>query len=168
MLVAAFGVLGGLRRFKRGSWRVGALLFVSGVALAPLAIPRLGGGTFEVPAMYLAAREPVQPTQADWTWAFPKPAPAGEVWSAAAYEKLRAARQPSWGFPARYVDEGMTPTNYNGESRLAPLFLSVVAAIGALLASLVLSLLQRLFTWSPAWRRNFPTLWPVRARPDAA
>jgi hypothetical protein len=166
MLVAALGVLGGLRRFKR-AWRVGALLFVPAIALAPLAIPRVIDGNFNVPIVYLAARAPASIPPGDRTWRTPKPAPDGEVWSAASIEKIRAVANPNVGV-AWFANDGLTPINYAGVSRWATLFPSVAAAIGALLASLVLSRLPRLFTWSPAWRRNFPTLWPVRARPDAA
>jgi hypothetical protein len=167
MLVAALGVLGGLRRFKRGSWRVGALLFVPAIALAPLAIPRVIDGNFYVPIVYLAARAPASIPPGDWTWRTPKPAPDREVWSAASIEKTRAVADPNVG-TAWYADDGLTPINYAGVSRWATLFPSVAAAVGALLASLVLSRLPQFFAWSPAWRRNFPTLWPVRARPDAA
>jgi hypothetical protein len=165
MLVAALGVLGGLRRFKRGSWRAGALMFVPAIALAPLAIPRVSDGNFNVPIVYLAARAPASTPPGDWTWHAPKPAPAGEVWSAASIEKTRALAHPTAG-TTWYADDGMTPINYEGVSRWATLFPAVAAAIGALLASLVLSRLPRVFAWSPAWRRNFPTLWPVRVRPD--
>jgi hypothetical protein len=163
MVLVALAVTTGLHRFRRGSKRVGALLFVVGIAFAPLAIPNASNGDFAVPALALFARSPADPAQAgDWAWHSPKPAPAGEIWKAAAIDKTRAVARPTWG-SSLFADDGLIPIDYSGASRWAVLIPSAVAALAALLALLAVRPLRRLLAWSPPFRRHFPTLWPQGA-----
>jgi hypothetical protein len=166
LLLAVLAATSGLHRFRNGSRRSGAILFAAGIALAPLAIRDSNGATPTVRGATLFARNPVPyASSTDWTWRTPKPAPAGEVWSAAAIEKTRAVAHPTMS-SQMFADDGLIPVNYNGTSRRAVLVPSVVAGLLALLAALLaapaLRQLRRLVSWTPSFRRHFPTLWPVR------
>jgi hypothetical protein len=166
LLVTVLAVTSGWHRFRNGSKRSGAVLLAAGIAVAPLAIRDSNGATPTVRGASLFARTPVAPPLAgDWKWRTPKPAPAGEVWSAAAIDKTRAIAHPTWSTQV-FADEGLIPTKYDDASRWAVLVPSIVGALlvllAALLAAPVLRQLRRLVSWTPSFRRHFPTLWPVR------
>jgi hypothetical protein len=160
LLIAAIAVVAGLRRFRHGSLRSATLLLVAGFAVAPLAIPHRNSRV-SLTGLMLFAERPRPGNPADWEWRHVKPAPAGEVWSAAAIDALRPSAHPD--LVASVLRDGaFIPPDYSDQSRWRLLVPSLIAAMVAGLASLVLRRLPKLDTWTPAFRRYIPTLWPTR------
>jgi hypothetical protein len=161
LLIVAIAVVAGLRRFRHGSLRSATLLLVAGFAVAPLAIPHRNSSSVSLAGLMLFAERPGPGNPADLEWREVKPAPAGEVWSAAAIDALRPSAHPD--LAASVLRDGaFIPPDYSDQSRWRLLVPSLSAAMVAGLASLVLRRLPKLDTWTPAFRRYIPTLWPTR------
>jgi hypothetical protein len=164
LIATSLVLVAGLTRLRHGKTRTGAALFVGALAFAPLAIPSFHNSSFRLPVAtpFLGLSTP---TYAGWS--LPAQAPAGEIWTPALAEAARSKVNYRFTeFP--YANEDPSVLREIMTVRL--LWARIVACL-AILSTFVLRKLprlDRLSTWSPSFRRHFPTFWPNRSQAELA
>jgi hypothetical protein len=157
LVVAALVIVAGASRLRRKHIRSGALLLAAGFASLPMFTPNARYGSFDLPVVSLFSQQQDYASRPYIPQLARTAAPAGDTWTTAALDATRAS------VPANYAPSfgsfGADPDVPGARGRLV--WAGIVGCLAAL-GALLLPRLGRLRTWSPSFRRHFPTLWPAR------
>jgi hypothetical protein len=159
-LLAAGAVLFGMSRIRRGSMVLGTFCVVVPLACVPFAMPsRQDDNPTYMPLLRAIHHAPVPPV---FAWEPRTPAPAGEIWAAAAIERQMPRAE-------RLADAGLWTSGPDASDIFAArsvlkarVFWSAIMACVASLGVVVLRRTRGRAPWTPSFRRYFPTLWPTR------